>query len=292
MQQEFTEEPLKNIHLESAILGLKMALTPEEGNEARVRFLDILRGSTLAVPTMTPVATQEDGSISPGADISLLIATSAEGVSGIPTFTQLGFLRSVLPQMEHGMFLSGVQLAGILGGSEHMLFIDGPDIHAEVSPEELRLMAQAAQMMEQMQQQAAGSNERLEIALASLSRENILENRESVIKAFLEEFSRVPIAGDQDVDADCIVLSTGAPENTPSTPQELELLTQDDALLCFTSEAAMRVWNSEDGRTAVVLPGPVIAQVAAQAEVMTLLINKGSENQRALRIVDGHLEVT
>jgi hypothetical protein len=41
-----------------------------------------------------------------------------------------------------------------------------------------------------------------------------------------------------------------------------------------------------------VLTGPVIAQVAAQAEVMTLLINKGSENQRALRIVDGHLEVT
>ena len=44
------------------------------------------------------------------------------------------------------------------------------------------------------------------------------------------------------------------------------MLTQDDALLCFTSEEAMRVWDP-NGRTAVVLPGPVIAQVAAQAEV-------------------------
>ena len=53
-------------------------------------------------------------------------------------------------------------------------------------------------------------------------------------------------------------------------------LTQDDALLCFTSEDTMRVWDSA-GRTAVVLPGPVIAQLAAQAEVFTLLLNKGSE---------------
>lgn len=290
MQQDTNEEPLKNVNLESAILGLKMALTPEEGSEARRRFLDILRGSTLAVPTMTPVATQEDGSISPGADISLLIATNAEGISGVPTFTQLGFLRSVLPQMEHGMFLSGAQLGGILGGSEHKLFVDGPDVHAEVEPEELQMMVQAAQIMDQMQQQAAGSNARLETALGALQREDTQDNRDGVMKAFLEEFSRIPIAGDQDEDADCIVLSTGAADNTPETPQELEMLTQDDALLCFTSEEAMRVWDPS-GRTAVVLPGPVIAQVAAQAEVNTLLINKGSAEQRALRIADGRVEV-
>jgi len=290
MQQDLNEEPLKNIHLESAILGLKMALTPEEGTEARRRFLDLLRDSVLAVPTMTPVPTLEDGSVSPGADISLLIVTNAEGVSGVPTFTQLAFLRSVLPQMEHGMFLSGAQLGGILGGSEHRLFVDGPDIHAEVTADELQMMVQAAQIMSQMQQQAAGSNERLETALGALNREDTAENRDAVMKSFLEEFSRIPIAGDQDEDADCIVLSTGAVDHTPETPQELEMLTQDDALLCFTSEEAMRAWDPS-GRTAVVLPGPIIAQVAAQAEVSTLLINKGSDGQRSLRVADGRVEV-
>ena len=290
MQQDMSEEPLKNINLESAILGLKMTLTPEEGADARRHFLELLRESVLAVPTMSPVATQEDGSIAPGADISLLIVTNDEGVSGVPTFTQLAFLRAVLPQMEHGMFLTGAQLSNILGGSEHKLFVDGPDIHAEVQVEEMQMMIQATQLMEQMQQQAAGSNERLEMALAVLAREDISDNRDAVMTAFLEEFSRVPIAGDQDEDADCIVLSTGAAENNPETPQELEMLTQEGSLLCFTSEDAMRVWDPT-GRTSVVLPGPVIAQVAAQAEVHSLLINKGSADQRALRIADGRVEV-
>ena len=68
------------------------------------------------------------------------------------------------------------------------------------------------------------------------------------------------------------------------------MLTEDDALLCFTSEDAMRVWDNA-GRSAVVLPGPVIAQLAAQAEVFTLTLNKGSEPQRSLRIADGKPEV-
>ena len=166
-----TEEPLKNIALESAILGLRMALTEEEEVEARRKFLDLLRDSILAVPTMNPVATAPDGSIAPGADIQLIIATNPEGVSGVPAFTQLGILRAALPQLEHGMFLSGAQIGGILGGSEHLLFVDGPDVHAEVSPAEMQMMAQTAQMMAQMQQQAAGSNERLEAALAALHRD-------------------------------------------------------------------------------------------------------------------------
>ena len=290
MQQNMTEEPLKNIALESSILGLRMALTEEEGLEARTRFLDLLRESILAVPTMNPVPTAPDGSIAPGADIQLIIATNQEGVSGVPAFTQLGILRAALPGLEHGMFLSGAQISGILGSSEHLLFVDGPDVHAEVVPAEMQRMAQTAQMMAEMQQQASGRNERLEIALAALSRQDTTENRNGIIQAFLEEFSRIPIAGDQDEDAECVVLSTGAPADTPETPQELELLTQDDALLCFTSEEAMRVWD-DSGRNAVVLPGPVIAQLAAQAEVPTLLLNKGSETQRALRIADGKLEV-
>lgn len=290
MQQDPSAEPLKNITLESAILGLKMALTDEEGVEARRRFLDILRDSTLAVPTITPVATAPDGSIEPGADIQLIIATNPEGISGVPAFTQLGALRATLPQLEHGMFLSGTQLCGILANSEHRLFVDGPDLHAEVSPEEMQAVAQTAAMMNQMQQQAAGGNARLEAALALLQQSDITENRAAVVQAFLEEFCRVPIAADIDEDAECVVLSTGAPENTPETPQELELLTQDDALLCFTSEEAMKVWDNA-GRNAVVLPGPVIAQLAAQAEVLQLMVNKGSPSQRLLQISGDRLDV-
>jgi len=290
MQQDMAEEPLKNIALESAILGLKMALTDEESADLRRKFLDILRDSILAVPTLSPVETAPDGSIAPGADIQLIIATSNEGVSGIPAFTQLSILRGALPQLEHGVFLSGAQLGGILAGSEHLLFVDGPDVHAEVAPVELQMMAQTAQIMAQMQQQAAGTNERLETALASLHRDDTTENREALIRAFLEEFSRIPVAGDQDEDAECIVLSNGAAADSAEPPQELEMLTEDDALLCFTSEDAMRVWDNA-GRSAVVLPGPVIAQLAAQAEVFTLTLNKGSEPQRSLRIADGKPEV-
>ena len=290
MQQDPTEEPLRNINLESAILGLRMALTDEEAAEARTRFLDTLRDSTLAVPTITPVATAPDGSIQPGADIQLIIATNPEGVSGVPAFTQLGVLRATLPQLEHGMFLSGAQLCGMLAGSEHLLFVDGPDLHAEVTPPEMQALAQAAAMMGQMQQQAAEGNARLEAALAALHGSDITENRSAVVSGFLEEFCRVPIAGDVDEDADCIILSTGAAENTPETPQELELLTQDDALLCFTSEAAMKVWD-DAGRNAVVLPGTIIAQLSAQAEVLHILVNKGSADQRLLKIDGDRLDV-
>lgn len=290
MQQDPSEEPLRNINLESAILGLRMALTDEEAAEARTRFLDILRDSTLAVPTITPVATAPDGSIQPGADIQLIIATNPEGVSGVPAFTQLGILRATLPQLEHGMFLSGAQLCGILAASEHRLFVDGPDLHAEVTPPEMQALAQTAQMMGQMQQQAESGNPRLEAALAALHQTDITENRAAVVTAFLEEFSRVPIASEVDEDAECIVLSTGAAEDTPETPQELELLTQDDALLCFTSESAMKVWD-DAGRNAVVLPGPIIAQLAAQAEVLHLLLNKGSADQRLLKIDGDRLDV-
>lgn len=290
MQQDPSEEPLRNINLESAILGLRMALTDEEAAESRTRFLDILRDSTLAVPTITPVATAPDGSIEPGADIQLIIATNPEGISGVPAFTQLGVLRATLPQLEHGMFLSGAQLCGILAASEHRLFVDGPDLHAEVTPPEMQTIAQAAQMMGQMQQQAESGNPRLEAALAALHQTDITENRAAVVTAFLEEFSRVPIAAEIDEDAECIVLSTGAAEDTPETPQELELLTQDDALLCFTSEATMKVWD-DAGRNAVVLPGPVIAQMAAQAEVLQLLLNKGSADQRLLKIDGDRLDV-
>jgi hypothetical protein len=141
-----------------------------------------------------------------------------------------------------------------------------------------------------MQQQAAGSNERLDATLAALGREDTGENRAAVVQAFLEGFSRVPVASDADEDAECVVLSTGAPQDTPETPQELELLTEEDALLCFTGEDAMRAWDTV-GRNAVVLPGPVIAQMAAQAGVTTLLLNKGGAAPRPLVIEGDRLSV-
>jgi uncharacterized cupin superfamily protein len=52
----------------------------------------------------------------------------------------------------------------------------------------------------------------------------------------------------------------------------------------------MRVWDTA-GRNAVVLPGPIIAQLAAQAEVTQVLINKGSADQRLLQISGDRLDV-
>ena len=62
-QPDVQEEPLNNVELESAILGLRMALTPEEEVEAREHFLTVLRDSTLSVPTVNPTPTAPDGSI-------------------------------------------------------------------------------------------------------------------------------------------------------------------------------------------------------------------------------------
>lgn len=281
-QANFAEEPLKNIELESSILGLRMALTPEEEVEARQKFLHILKDSILAVPTLNPVPVGPDGAIVPGSDISLVIAQNPEGLSGVPAFTSLGGLRTVLPHLEHGMFMSGVQLAGILAGSEHNLFVDGPDLNAVVTPDELQGLAQAAHVMAQMQQQAAERNERLEVTIAALQREDTAANREAVSAAFMEEFCRVPVAGEEDDNAECVVLNLGTPESADA-PQEIELLTLDGALPCFTSEEAMRAWDARS-RNAIILPGPIIAQLAAQAGVETMIINAGSGQPHILHV--------
>ena len=281
-QANFAEEPLKNIDLESAVLGLRMALTPEEEVEARQKFLNILKDSILAVPTLHPVPVGPDGTIVPGSDISVVIAQNADGLSGVPAFTTLGRLRMVLEHLEHGMFLSGLQLAGILAGSENYLFVDGPDLHAAVTPEELQGLAQAAQMMAQMQQQAAERNERLEVTIAALQRDDTAASREAVAAAFMEEFCRLPVAGEQDANAECIILNMGNPE-TPDASQEIELLTVNGLLPCFTSEEAMRTWDAAP-RNAVILPGPIIAQLAAQAGVPSVIINAGSSTPHILHI--------
>ena len=78
---------------------------------------------------------------------------------------------------------------------------------------------------------------------------DITENRAAVVSVILRRVqSRPDRRRFSDEDAECIVLSTGAAEDTPETPQELELLTEGDALLCFTSEAAMKCGSGDNGR--------------------------------------------
>ena len=279
------QEPLNNVALESAIFGLRMALTPEEETQARQHFLQVFADSTLAVATTHPVPTAPDGSIPPDTDINMVVAVNAEGTSGVPAFTTLAALRATLPQVENGVFMSGVQLSGILGPSPHTLFIDGPELHAEVSNAEMLAVVQQAQLFVQAQQQAMERNERLEAMLAELGRSDTEANREAVAAAFVQEFARVPIAGEQDKDAECIVLSMGDPNQPPAPggPPEMELLTVDGALPCFTSATTMGAWDKA-GRQAVVLPGSIIAQLAQQAQVETLLVNPESPHSRALRL--------
>ncbi len=291
-QPDPPQEPLNNVALESAIFGLRMALTPEEAVQARQHFLQTLVNSTLAVATTHPVATAPDGSIPPNTDINMVVARNADGVDGVPAFTTLAALRGTLPQVENGIFMTGLQLAGVLSASNHLLFVDGPELHAEVTREEMQNIVDQAQLFMQAQQQAMERNERLEVLLAALDRDDTGAAREDVATAFVQEFARVPLAGAGDKDAECIVLSMGDPAQPPASggPPELELLTQGGALPCFTSAEALSAWDAAD-RQAVVLPGAIIAQLAPQAGLETLLVHPAGPNTRALRLDQGRVIV-
>lgn len=288
---QLQEEPLKNADLEGKIVGLRMVLTPEEGAEARGKFLEALRTSPLAVPTMTPVPTGPDGSVVPGAEINLLVVTTQEGVSGVPAFTTLGQLRAALAQVENGMFLTGGDLGNILGGSGHKLFVDSPDGHVEVESEELQQMAFITQQQVAIDQQRAQHNESLEEALAALAGNDSEATRADVVRAFLGGFCRYPLLTDAEGDAECLMLAEQSPAPGVPTP-EIAVLTQDGALLAFTGEDAMRAWDpAPSERSAVILPGQGIGEWATQAEVRTILVNPGSPNTRALQVTDGQFSV-
>ncbi len=289
-QPNLAEEPLKNIELESAILGLRMTLTEEEADEARAKFLDVLRSSTLAVPTITPVQTGPDGAILPGAEINLLVVNTQEGVSGVPAFTTLGGLRATLAQAENGMFLTGADLGNILGHSGHKLFVDGPDLHAEVEPVELQQLAFVTHQQITQAQEDAQHNQRLEGALASFRETENRENAEAIVQAFLRGHCRYPVAGEADTDAEALVISQEAQEGRPAVP-EIALLTQEGALPAFTSEAALQAWNPTP-RNAVLLDGATVAQLAAQAEIEQILLNPGSPETRTLNAKQGQISLS
>lgn len=287
---QLQEEPLKNADLEGKMIGLRMALTPEEGAEARAKFLEALRVSPLAVPTVAPVPTAPDGSLLPNAQINLLIATTAEGVSGVPAFTTLGQLRATLPQVENGMFLNGGDLGNILGSSGHKLFVDSLDAHVEVEPAELQQMAFVTHQQVQIAQQAAEHNQPLEDALQILDQQDAESAHGQIVAAFLNGFCRYPLAGDKDEDAECLVLAQENPDlNAPAS--EMPLLTQDGALIAFTSEESMRAWDTEN-RTAVSLPGQMIVPLATQAEVHKIVLNPKSPSECILQVTDGQVSVT
>ena len=283
------EEPLKNVDLESAILGLRMTLSPEEEVEARTEFLDLVRRCTLAVPTIEPVPTYPNGAMMPNAQINFLVVNTAEGATGIPGFTTLGGLRTALPQFQNLIFLSGADLANILGQSGHKLFIEGPDLHAEVEPVELQQMAFVAQQYVAAQQQAALHNPRLEEALELLGTTDNRENEEAAIKAFLEGFCSYPVLGEGDQDSEALVLSQEAPQGGP-VMQEVALLTLQGALPAFTSEERARSWD-QNPRGLLPLPGQMVAQLASQAEVTTILLNPGSESTQTIYVRQGQLSL-
>lgn len=288
---QLQEEPLKNADLEGKIVGLRMVLTPEEGEEARGKFLEALRTSPLAVPTMTPVPTGPDGAVLPGAEINLLVVTTQEGVTGVPAFTTLGQLRAALAQVENGMFLTGGDLGNILGSSGHKLFVDSLDGHVEVEPEELQQMAFVTQQQVAIDQQRAQHNELLEEALAALTEHDNEATRAAVVRAFVGGFCRYPLLTDAEGDAECLMLAEQSP--TPGVPTpEIAVLTQEGALLAFTGEDVMRAWDpSPAERSAVILPGHGVGEWATQAEVRTIHINLGSPHTRALQVVDGQISV-
>ncbi len=283
------EEPLKNVELESAILGLRMTLTPEETAEAREKFLHRLRISPLAVPTLQPVATGPDGAVLPNAPINLLVVNTDAGVSGVPAFTTLAGLRAALPGVENGMFLTGADLGNILGPSEHKLFVTSPDMNVEVESEELQRLALLTQQQVALEQQAVQRNETLELALAGLQQDDAGEKQEAVVRAFLEGFCRYPVLTEADGNAEALVLSQEAPPGTPPA-QELALLTLEGALPAFSGEEALRAWDG-NGRNAIALPGQVVVQLATQAEVSEVTLNPGSAGSRTLSIRQGQVSL-
>ncbi len=288
------EEPLKNEVLEAAMLRLQMALTPEESIPLRRQLLEILRDSHVAVPTSNKVPTAPDGTIPPGSDISLILLNNDEGATLVPTFTTLGLLRVSLPQLEHGVFLTGAQIGGILGNSPHKLLLIGPDRKMEIEIGELREMLETAQLAAQAQQESVQHNKELAAALMQLWELDTEAHRDQTVQAFLTGFCRLPIAGENDADAPQVVLNMNDPNN-PEAHQEIPLLLTEDLLPAFTSEMSLERWNKTAKRNAIILPGHGIAQMAWQAQAtpqLTLrgiVIDPGSAHSQILTFQDEKL---
>jgi hypothetical protein len=276
------EEPLRNIDLESAVLGLKMALTYEEESEARRKFLNVLRESTLAVPMMDQGAPSSNGAKPADHDIQLIVAENVRGINGVPAFTTVACLRDTIPRAQSCTFLKGAQLAAMLAESPFMLFVDGPDLHAEVDHVEMKAIVAEMEAIVAQQQEAALHNAELEDALVLLSERENNETAEAVAAAFMGGHCCVPLAGEGDDLSACIVL-TAAEDAPEGAPTQLALMTRNEALLCFTSPEKLNFW-SDTTRDIVPFPGQTIVELANHAGVTKLQLNAGSPDGRTLLV--------
>ncbi|MGO8671941.1 MAG: SseB family protein [Capsulimonadaceae bacterium] len=283
------QEPLNNVDLESAILGLKMALTDEEADELRQTFLDTFCKAILAVPTVKPVHTLPNGQIAPNADVTFVVAETPEKETGIPAFTALAGLKAAMPQVTNAVFLPGAQLASMLAKSPHRIFVSGPDMHAEVERAEMQAIAKLSQQAAEAQQAAVQFNAALEAALTAVQAEASEPNQEAVADAFTGGYVHVPVAGPSDHNAKFVMMRAPHPQQ-PDKFQEIPLLTQDDRLLVFTGKEAMNRWHS-GARNAVSLPGPIVVDLVGKTGVPGIAMNVGSGNKAMLRVENKRLRV-
>jgi hypothetical protein len=211
-----------------------------------------------------------------------LVLETTEGASGVPVFTTLAGLRATVPNVQNGIFMTGAQLSGMLVSSPHKLFVDGPDLHAEVDQSEMQTIIDSAQKIMEEQQKSAQHNINLEKALQDLNEDDHAATREATTLAFLQGFCRVPIAAETDEDVQCVVMTFGNPQQ-PDQQQNVELITEDNYIVCFTSEPNMQSWDPRP-RNAMVLPGPAIAQMVAQTGLAGIIVNPKHETTKKFRV--------
>jgi hypothetical protein len=281
-EPQVAEEPLNNVELESAMLELKMALTPEEETESREKFLEVLSRSMLAVPTATAVQQGPDGSIPANTNITFVVWEKPDKITGIPAFTAAKSLKENMSQVEHGMFLSGSQMSSILADSPHQLFVISQDTNVEITQDDLKVIAEHALKLSAAQQAAVDYNEKLELAIADLLESDSPKMREAAAAAFVHGFCRLPVASEADVDKPQIVLRS---ENTDTKEivQEVHILLNEGSVPCFTSETAMQNWDG-DNHDAIALPGYVVAQLVATSGIPSILVNPGSRMSTVMKI--------
>lgn len=283
------EEPLHNIDLEAAMMGIRMALSEEEHDEAHAEFMNHFKASQLAVPTANQVQLGPDGQIQNGSDIQLIVAEHPDGMTAIRAFTSLGNLRKTHPELQYGLVLMAWQVAGMVSNSPYDLLLEGPDVNTVVTRESLKEIVDEVQKMAASQQAAVDRNEVLEAALQQLTESGTEETRSGVEQAFLTGFCRIPVWIEADGKVPHLVISTG--QGPEAKPQQIPLRTHDGGLLCFTSEDSLSKWNEEE-RPMMVLPGAAILDMSLKSGLKHVRINEGNPNARILDVNDGRLVVT
>jgi hypothetical protein len=272
------EEPLKNIDLESSIMGIRMALSDEEKDEAREEFLKLFKTSQLAVPTGKPPQIAPDGRIM---DLQLILSDPSEGEPAIRVFTTLTDLRVKLPGLQHGIVLPAWQIAGIAAGSPHELRVEGPHALTIITRDELTEILAELQRQAQESQKGLERNERLEAAIEKLHQGGGDEVREEVAAAFLDGFCRLPVIIEADGQVPHCVVTGQAGPNQPQ--QSIALKTHDGALLCFTSEAALNRWDARE-RPMMVLPGRAIVEVSQKSSLHKIRVDEGGPGAQTIQV--------